>query len=349
MGRKPTKHTNLPPHMRVRHRSGKDNYYYDAGGKPRKEIPLGQDYVAAIQKWAELEGGTKKTEFTFSDLEFKYTAEVIPKKAARTQVDNQGEMKSLRKYFCNPDPAPLQEITQMDVRKFLDWRTKKGTEATTRANRERALLSHMFNMAINWGMFAGVNPCTGVQGYTETGRDVYIENNIFDAVYESSCIPLQEACDLAYLTSQRPTDVTLMSETDIRDGLLEVSQEKTKVKLRISVEGELDILIKRIKARKSKHKVRSLRLIVNEYGRPLGRKAIEKRMRKAREKAIKKHPGLEEQIKNYQFRDLRAKGATDKADLDDIRAAQHLLGHSNITMTEHYVRKRKGQKVSPTR
>lgn len=349
MGRKPTKNLNLPAHMRIRERNGNSYYYYDAGGKPRKEIPLGKDYVAAIQKWAELEGGTKTTEFNFSDLEFKYTAEVIPKKAARTQVDNLREMKSLREYFCDPDPAPLQHITQMHVRKFLDWRTKKGTEATTRANRERALLSHMFNMAINWGMFAGVNPCTGVQGYTETGRDVYIEDNVFEAVYKASCEPLREACDLAYLTSQRPTDVTIMSETDIKDGTLEVTQSKTKMKLRIRIEGELEILIARIKARKSKHKVRSLRLIVNEHGRPLSRKAIEERMKKARKKAIKLHPSLEEQIKNYQFRDLRAKGATDKADLDDIRAAQQLLGHSNIAMTEHYVRKRKGQKVGPTR
>ncbi|KQT37707.1 tyrosine-type recombinase/integrase [Methylophilus sp. Leaf414] len=349
MGRKPTKNLNLPAHMRIRERGDTVYYYYDAGGKPRKEIPLGKDYVAAVQKWAELEGGTKKTEFNFTDLEFKYTAEVIPKKAARTQVDNLREMKSLRTYFCDPDPAPLQGVTQMHVRKFLDWRTKKGTEATTRANRERALLSHMFNMAINWGMYTGVNPCTGVQGYTETGRDVYIENNIFEAVYESSCQPLRDACDLAYLTSQRPTDVITMSETDISDETLAVTQGKTKYKLRIRIEGELEQLIKRIKLRKSKHKVRSLRLIVNEYGRPLSRKAIEERMKKARTKAIKKHPGLEEQIKNYQFRDLRAKGATDKADLDDIRAAQQLLGHSNISMTEHYVRKRKGQKVGPTK
>ncbi|MBE0268443.1 tyrosine-type recombinase/integrase, partial [Xylella fastidiosa subsp. multiplex] len=51
-----------------------------------------------------------------------------------------------------------------------------------------------------------------------------------------------------------------------------------------------------------------------------------------------------------QFRDLRAKAATDKADLaGDMRQAQAQLGHASVTMTEHYVRKRKGAKVTPTR
>lgn len=29
-------------------KSGKAYYYFDAGGKPRKEIPLGDDYVLAV-------------------------------------------------------------------------------------------------------------------------------------------------------------------------------------------------------------------------------------------------------------------------------------------------------------
>ncbi|KAF0570723.1 hypothetical protein P305_11395, partial [Xylella fastidiosa subsp. fastidiosa Mus-1] len=33
----------------------------------------------------------------------------------------------------------------------------------------------------------------------------------------------------------------------------------------------------------------------------------------------------------------------------DIRQAQAQLGHTSVVMTEHYVRKRKGAKVTPTR
>ncbi|MCX8566757.1 MAG: Phage integrase family protein [Glomeribacter sp. 1016415] len=52
----------------------------------------------------------------------------------------------------------------------------------------------------------------------------------------------------------------------------------------------------------------------------------------------------------YQFRDLRAKAGTDRAELSgDIRRAQKQLGHTSIKMTEHYVRNRRGEKVEPTK
>ncbi|WP_150698139.1 tyrosine-type recombinase/integrase [Pandoraea terrae] len=55
-------------------------------------------------------------------------------------------------------------------------------------------------------------------------------------------------------------------------------------------------------------------------------------------------------VGKYQFRDLRAKAGTDKAEgSGDIRAAQKQLGHSSITMTERYVRNRRGAKVGPTK
>lgn len=55
MGRRPKKPGAV---TRLRERtkpSGKTYYYYDAGGKPRKEVPLGSDYDLAIMKYAELE------------------------------------------------------------------------------------------------------------------------------------------------------------------------------------------------------------------------------------------------------------------------------------------------------
>ncbi|MDP2762747.1 MAG: tyrosine-type recombinase/integrase, partial [Sideroxyarcus sp.] len=51
----------------------------------------------------------------------------------------------------------------------------------------------------------------------------------------------------------------------------------------------------------------------------------------------------------FQFRDLRAKAATDKTESSDIHQAQKQLGHTTVTMTEHYVRGRRGEKVSPTK
>ena len=47
---------------------------------------------------------------------------------------------------------------------------------------------------------------------------------------------------------------------------------------------------------------------------------------------------------SVQFRDIRAKSATD---LENLAHAQKLLGHKTRAMTEHYTRKRIGDTVKP--
>ena len=54
-------------------------------------------------------------------------------------------------------------------------------------------------------------------------------------------------------------------------------------------------------------------------------------------------------VKCFQFRDLRAKAGTDKADPTDMRKAQQPLGHKSVKTTEIYLRARAGEKVTPTK
>lgn len=340
MGRKPHKNLNAPKGMRVRVRGAKTWYYYDTGGNPRKEIPLGNDYAIAVKKWAELQINAKPVHsniITFRYVAERYISEVIPTKAPNTQRDNHKELIWLFKFFDNP-PAPLEKIEPINIRQYLDWRGK------IRANREKALLSHIWNKAREWGYTSLTNPCAGIKGFKETGRkNIYIEDSMFAAVYQAGSQPLRDAMDLAYLTGQRPSDVLKMTEHDINDGAITVTQNKTKAKLRISIEGELAALIQRIITRKSGHKVRSLSLIVGDDGRKLSSCALRGHFDRARESA-----GIDKDA--FQFRDLRAKAGTDKAESSgDIRQAQKQLGHTSVTMTETYIRERKGDKVTPTK
>ena len=74
MGRRPTKQSNLPPKIRARAKAGGVLwYYYDTGGKPRRELPLGNDYASAVRKWAELEAD--KTEVSSQLITFKHAAD----------------------------------------------------------------------------------------------------------------------------------------------------------------------------------------------------------------------------------------------------------------------------------
>jgi integrase len=158
--------------------------------------------------------------------------------------------------------------------------------------------------------------------------------------------------DLAYLTGQRPADVLKMRLPDIRDGFLWLTQGKTRKKLRMAIAGELAALIERIQGRA--YKVTSLALIHNEAGQPLSYSALDNRFEDARIRAAKvlDDAGKKEAavaVRAFQFRDLRAKAGTDKADATDLRGAQQQLGHKSVKMTETYLRSRAGEKVTPTK
>ena len=347
MGRKPTVNLNLPPRLRARVKAGGALwYYYDCGGKPRREIPLGNDYTTAIRRWAEFEADQPEQVsqmVTFKHVADRYVRDVLPLKAARTQRDNLGELGWLLKFFNDP-PAPLESIQPSHVRKYLDWR---GTKV--RATREKALLTHIWNMARAWGITNLPNPCAGIKGYIGPGRDIYIEDEVLDAVWQAADVPLRDALDLAYLTGQRPADTLAMSALHIRDGVLMVEQNKTGAKLRIEITGELATLIQRMATRKANYKIHTLALVCNETGRPLTAGALKSRFDKARITAAKQHPTLSEAIRAFQFRDLRAKAGTDKAASHGMHAAQRQLGHRTMAMTEHYVRSRRGETVKPTK
>ncbi|TYP69475.1 hypothetical protein BCL69_11481 [Nitrosomonas communis] len=206
--------------MRARKRHKVIHYYYDNGGKPRKEIPLGSDYALAVKLWAEIETAKKDTKpsvITFRYVAERYIRDVIPTKSPTTQKDNMRELDRLYKFFDNP-PAPLEEIEPIHIRQYLDQR-----EAKSRANREKALFSHIWNKAREWGYTSRSNPCLGVKGNKEVGRkEIYIEDDLYNAVYQAASVPLREAMDMSYLTGQRTSDVLKMRENDVVNGMLQI-------------------------------------------------------------------------------------------------------------------------------
>lgn len=223
--------------------------------------------------------------------------------------------------------------------------------------------SPIFNCAREWGYTDRPNPCAGVKGFTETPRDVYVEDATYRAVWDAADWPLRDAMDVAYLTGQRPADVLSMRLSDVRDDMIHVKQSKTGKRLRIALEGELAGVVKRIQSRS--YKVTSLALVRREDGQALSYYALDGRFETARASAAKKldeaAAETSEQshgqrlrdaataVRAFQFRDLRAKAGTDQADATDLHTAQRQLGHNSVKTTEIYVRARVGEKVKPTR
>jgi integrase len=342
MGRLPTKNKNLPPHMRKRvQKSGKTFFYLDTGGRPRKEIPLGNDYFLALKKYADLNQSQRIAAGTFGDVMEKYISEELPNLAKNTRKTHSSDIKHLKKYFTE---APIDEIKPMHLKKFLNLHK----HIPTTANRCKRLFSTIWNHARGWGYTDLENPCAGITGFSLGKRNVYITDAVLAAVYKFSGEALRDALDLAYLSGQRPSDALKIKCSDFEDGLLTIVQDKTGKILRISVTGKLAELHKRIMDRKSHHKTENAQLLMNRDGKPFTLPALRSQFEKAREKAATETPNLADAIKKFWFYDLRAKAADDTSEMRGEQAASDLLGHENVRTTQrHYLRK--GKIVAPTK
>lgn len=326
MGRRRTVDLHLPPHLYCKY----GRYYYDAGGKPRKWIPLGPDLNEARRRWAVLEGQQEAPEDrTLAVVVRRYEREVIPLKARRTQADNTRQLRNLLAVFGE---IPVDEITPTDVREYMD---RRGRQAKVQANREKALLSHILNHAREWGYTTAANPCAGVRSFRETGRERFVTDDEFDAVRGAADRTVADAMALALLTGQRPADVLKMCREDIRDGALHVAQNKTGKRIAIALTGELGALVEKLLA----HAKAPAYLIANDDGSAVTPQQLRGRFEKAREAA-----GVD-----FQFRDIRAKSGTEASAAGGLDHAQKLLGHKHQTMTQHYVRARQGESVQPLR
>lgn len=352
---KKPRNRDLPPRMlrRVRTlKSGKQwvGYYYDGrdeNGK-RVEIPLGTDLDVAKVEWAKLDRkAVPKITRLLGDVFNRYERDVIPAKMPRTQKDNLLSLKQLRAAFAD---APIDAITPQIIAQYRDKRSGK-----VRANREISLLSHIYNMAREWGITERENPAAGVRKNKERPRDFYAGPEIWNAVYACAASELRDAMDLAYLTGQRPADVLSMRAADCNDEYLQVAQRKTSKKLRIELRSgdqanHLGLLIKRLFAQRKERKVRSPYLITTETGNAVSASMLRLRFDHARKSAVENALAdedkiLAEQIRQFQFRDIRPKAASE---IGDLGHASRLLGHTDKRITATVYR-RVGEIVQPTR
>ncbi|WP_213878634.1 tyrosine-type recombinase/integrase [Pseudomonas sp. dw_358] len=335
-----TENRDLPPGVYRRRRPMKKGpdwvgyYYKNAQGK---EIALGTDFDKARIKWAELESTKIPVDLTTMKGIFdRYERDIIPKKAPRTQQDNLGELRQLRPLF---DGAPIDSITPSMIARYRDARSAK-----VRANREIALLSHVFNLAREWGLTEKENPCQGVRKNKETPRDYYANDSVWEAVYKTAKGGLRDAMDLAYLTGQRPADVLSMRQDDIQGGYLLVQQDKTTKRLRIQLttKGTSNRLGRLIEEMVSRNTQRlSNHLVVTDRGRRMTKPMLRVRWDEARDcaRAAALEAGdstLAVRIAQFQFRDIRPKAASEIKDIEDASA---LLGHSKGEITKRVYRR----------
>ena len=334
MGRKATVNLNLPTGMRARKRKKKGElitwYYYDTGGKPRKEIPLGSDYIIACQKWAELslEKLDKSHRITFVQAVQRFKLEELPLRKLKTQNGYKSSMKQLLLFFGGSNPVALEDIDVGHIKDYLTWRK----DAPVAANRDLALFSTIWTMCspANWNYINKECPSKGIKKNKEKPREVYVEDYIYELLYRYGTQDLQDAMRMAMMLGQRPSDMLKIHTGLIHNGILSFKQNKTSNPLRFKVTESLQEIITR-RAPYGGY------LFLNMRKRKMSVGNLWERYKKAQAIAIQKHSEHAEELAQAQFRDLRAKSATDKSLVSSEEAAQKLLGHSSINITKKYI------------
>jgi len=187
------------------------------------------------------------------------------------------EVKVLRDVFG--DMAP-DKVDPVKVYQFLD---RRGKVAPTRANREKALLSHVFTKAIRWGVVKE-NPCRDVESLPSTKRDRYITHEEFNNVKSIADENMKNILDFAYLTGLRQADILKVKLEDISADGIYVHVSKTKNKLRIIWSERLKALVDRaIELAQSKN---AEYLFSNDQGRKYASSGFQSNFQKLQRKAI---------------------------------------------------------------
>jgi integrase len=299
-------------------------YYFRVGKSPR--IALGRSYPIAMAKYGELMAPEPGVLRTMGDVFDRYLKHVTPKKKSKSDYYS---VKPLRIVFGHMLP---HEIKPRHCYAYLAERTKTAPGG---ALNEMGFLSTVMTECVEWGLVEA-NVCFQVsrKKYVRPPRDRYVTDEEFAAVYDRAGKRIQVAMDLAVLTGLRRGDILGLTRDNlthegilVKPGKTEGSSGKT---ILILWSDELRAVVGR--AKQLTPQVRKP-LLCNRAGQAYSGDGFSANWQRLIRKTHKEGAIAE----RFEFKDLRAKSATDDDVLED---ASGRLGHSNIGLTKRvYIRK----------
>jgi integrase len=234
----------LPKHVRRKVAKGIEYFYFDTGTKVNgkavlKRLPDIRDpdfgrMLAAAQS-GRTKRATVKGVLTIAGLADLY--ERSPEfrgLAATTRRSYESNLDKARKRL---GIAPANELTPADIRLVHD----EMADQTGAANQFVRVLGSLYS----WGRKRGhvsVKPTEGVELFDETPHEPWPEWLLEEALKDEA---VQLPVALLYYTAQRIGDVCRMRWSDVRDGAITVTQDKTRKTLAIPFHAELGKILAR--------------------------------------------------------------------------------------------------------
>lgn len=322
MGRRRRNQLDLPPRMHLK--SG--TYYYVTTSLPRKWISLGKELAAARKAWAEIESGAENSASLSTLIDEWTTTEAFTSLSLNTRRVYKSAIKQIKAVFA--EFTSVTEIRPQHIAAWLDAHDSK-----VMANTGKSILSNVLAIAVRRGLIDR-NPAKEVDNLTVKRRTRYLTDEEYLSIRSFAHPVLAAAMDLSYATGSRIGDVLEIHLSHISaEGLL-VRQEKTGKLQLFSRNPALDKAIEN--ARVIPRAVRGMFLLCTERGKKYQYAVLNRLWIEARTAA---------DVEDAQFRDIRAKSATDaKRGGQDYQA---ILGHTTKAMSDSYIKIEDAQIVEP--
>jgi integrase len=176
---------------------------------------------------------------TFGDLIDLYVARHLPTKKSR--INDEGVLKN---HLAHWRPRLLTSISRADI---IELHTRIGTKPSTvirpgqptarpaprLANSVLTLLRTLFNLAVDWGLYTGVNPTTRIKKFAEVSRDRFVTPSelpqLWAALKADPNPFVRVAFLVSLLTGARRNEVLTMkwSDIDMAQGTWRIPETKS--------------------------------------------------------------------------------------------------------------------------
>ena len=262
---------------------------------------------------------------TVTDILDRYEAECLPELAPRTQKDYVRHLAKLREIFGS---RIASELKPKDFGEFI--RNGGRKHGQIQKVRQLAVLSAAFTQAVSFWYILERNVLRDVKRPKQYPRDRLIEDREFEGCKALAPKRVKLAMRLALKTGQRQGDILDFKWADIKGMELHVYQSKTRKRLAIAIDAELEALLDECWQLKNGGKHGSPWILPTRRGvrytsegfRACWQRVMRKWMRRGGE--------------NFHFHDIRALCATKCKTPEE---AMRLLGHSTIAMTMRVYRR----------
>lgn len=276
----------------------------------KKEVLIAENKHLDIRRTSNL---------TFRELSEKYIELYLKPNRPNWHTPESFAIKSLNETFGN---KRLAEITPMDIEQFRLNRLQSVGKSTV--NKNVAILRAMFNKAIEWKLFEGKNPVSGIKFYKlENKRLRYLEKEEINRLINSCEGYLKDIVEFAINTGMRRGEIFGLKWRDIdwKNGIIYLLRTKNGEKREVPVNGTVRNILIRVKRNPD-----SAYIFTSFDGKPF----VD--IKKSFHTAL-----LRANIQDFRFHDLRHTFASQLAMGGvDLLTIKELLGHKNIEMTLRY-------------